>query len=121
MLILGRYCTGTEGVVELRNLSRFPASSATTGAAPTTSALADFTVADGLDGTDGDTVASTRLSTSLDGATAVVSAGAGGAGFCLAVLGVPVGDGDGDGDDGSCPWAWAWLCCFCCRRTWGGL
>ena len=60
-LTLGKYCTGTDGVVEPRNLSRFPASSiggAGGGATPASTAGADT---DGLDG------ASARLSASSGG------------------------------------------------------
>jgi hypothetical protein len=85
---LGKYCTGTEGVVELRNLSRFPASSTTGGAAPTSAAAAGAFTADtdGFEGIDGDTPESSRFSNSLGGAASAISAGAGGVGFCLAVL-----------------------------------
>jgi hypothetical protein len=57
---LGKYWTGTEGVVELRNLSRFPTSWTAAGAGASTTAVA-FAFAEVLDGASG------RLSGSLDG------------------------------------------------------
>jgi len=114
-LTLGKYCTGTEGVVELRNLSRFPASSiggAGGGATPASAATAAF--ADGLEGASG------RLSASFGGG-AVVSAApeGGGGGFCLAAaLGVSA---TAAGDEGRWPLSRC-SCSSCCwRRTWGGL
>uniref|UniRef100_A0A0A9F906 Uncharacterized protein n=1 Tax=Arundo donax TaxID=35708 RepID=A0A0A9F906_ARUDO len=126
MLVLGKYCTGTDGVVELRNLSRFPASSTAAGggATPTSTVAVAFAAddadTDGLDGTDVRAPASVHLSTSLVGA-AVSAVPGGGGGFCLAALGVSAEAGD----DGRCPWAipLSRICCSSCcwRRTWGGL
>jgi hypothetical protein len=100
---LGKYCAVTEGVVEVRNLSKFPASSA--AAATFTSQAAAVATVDATDGLDEvvDEESSDRLSTSTDG----------GGGFCRADRGG--GGGDGDADRNRC------CSCCCCRRTWGGL
>jgi len=75
---LGKYCTGTDGVVELRNLSRFPAScigGAGDGATPASAAaLPACADTDGLEGASG------RLSASFGGGAAG-SAAPGGGGF----------------------------------------
>lgn len=114
---LGKYCAVTEGVVEVRNLSKFPAS-ATAAAATFTSGAAAVVAVDATDGFDEvvDEESSDRLSTSTDAATAPAPGGGGGA-FCLADRGDGDGDSDGDGD------ADRNRCCSCCcwRRTWGGL
>lgn len=94
---LGKYCAVTEGIVEVRNLSKFPAA-------------VDAT--DGLDEVvDEESSESTRLSTSA----AEARAPGGGGGFCRADRGDGDGDGDGDADRNRC------CSCCCCRRTWGGL
>jgi len=114
-LTLGKYCTGTDGVVELRNLSRLPASSvggggAGAGAGATAASAAAF--ADGLEGASG------RLSASFGGGAAGSAAPAGG-GFCLEALGVSA---TAAGDEGRWPLSrWSCSSCCCWRRTWGGL
>ena len=111
-LTLGKYCTGTDGVVELRNLSRLPASSVGGGGAgggATAASAAAF--ADGLEGASG------RLSASFGGGAAGSAAPAGG-GFCLEALGVSA---TAAGDEGRWPLSRC-SCSSCCwRRTWGGL
>jgi hypothetical protein len=110
---LGKYCAVTEGVVEVRNLSRFPASCTDpVPAAATFTSTAVVVVVVAMDATDGfedvvdeESSESTRLSTS------VCAAPAGGGGFCLADRGDGDGDSEGDAD----------RCCCCWRRTCGGL
>lgn len=122
---MDKYCTGTEGVVEVRNLSKFPASSAAAAPAVITfSSPAVFVVVVAVDATDGfddvvdeESSESIRLSISADAATATATAPGGGGGFCLADRGD--GDGDSDGDSDRCPCSRC-CCCCCWRRTWGG-
>lgn len=82
-LTLGKYCTGTDGVVERRNLSRFPASStvgAGGGDATAASAAAAALAAGAAAHTDGLEGASARLSASTLGSGAAGSAAPAGAG-----------------------------------------
>ena len=117
-LTLGKYCTGTDGVVELRNLSRFPTSSiGGAGGGTTPESAAAFAAGADTDGLEG---ASGRLSASFGGGAAVSAAPeGGGGGFCLAAaLGVSA---TAAGDEGRWPLSRC-SCSSCCwRRTWGGL
>lgn len=108
-LVLGKHRTGTEGVVEARNRSRFPDSSAGPGEATATS---------GLDEVDEEESSeSTRLSASTDSETA--AAAASGAAFRLADRGDGDGESEGDEEDGGRRVCRPWCSCWCWRR-WGG-
>ena len=113
-LTLGKYCTGTEGVVELRNLSRFPASSiggAGGGATPHRPRAPTRTAW---------TAHQPASRPPLEGGAAGSAAPAadGGGSFCLAALGVSA---TAAGDEGRWPLSRC-SCSSCCwRRTWGGL
>ena len=105
---MGKHRTGTEGVVEARNRSRFPDSSAGPGDGTSNSALGDAT--EGVD--EEESSESTGLSASTD--SEVTAAGAG---IRLADRGE--GDGESEGDDEGgrrvCR-----PCCSWCWRRWGG-
>lgn len=109
-LVSGMFRTGTEGVVEARNLSRFPASSSSAaGAEDTTFTSAAVDASEGLEEVDEESSESARLSASTD---AEVTA--------AAVFRLGEGDGESEGDVGGrrlCR-----PCCWCCWlwRRWGG-
>lgn len=112
-LVSGMFRTGTEGVVEARNLSRFPASSssAAAGAEDMTFTSAAVEASEGLEEVEEESSESARPSASTEATAAAAAA---------AALRLGEGDGEREGDVGGrrlCR-----PCCWCCWvwRRWGG-